>query len=313
MINVNPVISVNGLLKKHPVLSLRRNLKYRFRDSLKGRYTKARSLGVFKGIRVLTVDKGVRSRVEHFKMQNGNMYLHAQVPFANNGKVFLHASFLTFMWFASYLIVTYVDFVIDKRKGGVRLDYVDNANNVFDAMQQLVDFYDEYDFSKLPSPYDCTEYSEKINNVFIEAVNFMTLHEFAHVIKMHAFKREMGADSIEQEIEADEFAYCNAADGKCEINHLIGFLIALSFELFFKPKINKTNSHVNPIERLESFVGMYSVEGERLKLCAAVMLQIRMHIFNKECAPDVPSQFDDANDFYLYHIDLIKRLSGDGV
>jgi hypothetical protein len=156
--------------------------------------------------------------------------------------ILLHESHLALLW--AYIYSSFVIYEQGVQKPMLDKTY-DNAihfsSELMVRAKRLQDWaygfsheYSDWDESSMPSPRsfrDETEklYCDKANAVYLKAVCYLLLHEYAHLTLGHLPADEDATWSIEQETDADNFAMsCMIEDRSSEVERqIVGLSITL--------------------------------------------------------------------------------------
>jgi hypothetical protein len=191
-----------------------------------------------------------------------------------NKQIAIQETFLSFLWSISYGLVVIFDEVIMRprvEENYVRtqadIDRVNKAKELFDYGLSLLDNFNKWDINSLPNPeyYDPNDnaYIEKINAVFLAAVNFVLVHEFGHVylghIDLHNLLYQQGQQPTKDEIlkgefAADEYSFKTLMDGADFIANKqtvsAGIIAGLCALLFFDRSLDG-DDHPDPDYRIK--------------------------------------------------------------
>lgn len=217
-----------------------------------------------------------------------------KIPSVNAAKkIFLQETFLSYVWCTCYVLTVMYDEALAKmsrnRVAGFEAEKVDfnllkKAEALWEYAKSLNVYYSPWDMD-LPNPEEYYPedqwWVERINGLFVKAINFILCHEFAHVEKRHFERFDAGkssdADRKLFELEADERAIelvLMGADDKNSTTVRFGILIGLCSLLFFRrttqsPRYPSTDDRIHAIlEKLnpEPEDGMWGVATLAFKL-----------------------------------------------
>lgn len=165
----------------------------------------------------------------------------------------IHLKFLEFLWCYTYGIIAKTP-----ASGKTIADDKLGDNVLAHALKSLY-VYTEWDQKVMPNPEAQKEESDsrfvgKANAVFLCAVRFIILHEFAHIIKGH-FKTPTTMTRSEMELEADAFAAdCTANliryDRSTEFTAISGLVIAMLSISFTSIRAGGGMIHPDPDNRI---------------------------------------------------------------
>lgn len=182
------------------------------------------------------------------------------------GGIFISETFLTYLWCFCYGTIVCFNEIIQKR---IYLQQqndrkaLDNAVKSFNFAGLLVTKYLDWDIDTLPNPakFDSSEdvWVEKVNGLFVEAVNFILLHELGHITNYHLdYIPENSEIAKKDEWEADNTAidwllksegnYTNTLEEKT--GAVLGFIAIL----FCMDTFEGGSTHPNTDERIENLL-----------------------------------------------------------
>jgi len=186
----------------------------------------------------------------------------------------IQETFLSYLWCMSYSLMYIYDKSIHEPKINPNYDLTDELENRISAAHKLFNYglsllesYDTWNINELPNPefYEVLEeeYVEKANGVYLNAVNFILLHELAHVALGHIDKDiensekkivTSDADILKDEYDADSFAFERIIKGAENLTNqstvAAGIIVGMCSFLFFSSSL-KGGDHPDPDERLK--------------------------------------------------------------
>lgn len=125
----------------------------------------------------------------------------------------LYENFNQYLWCICYsLFVLYDKMVLNPNNydPAIEDEHVQKAMNVFISGCSLLDAYETSQFFILPNPEkynkDDKNYIEHTNEIYVDAMTFILLHEFAHQYYKHVEYDSNSEDSKKEEYDADEYA-----------------------------------------------------------------------------------------------------------
>ena len=193
-------------------------------------------------------DNGLQAGIE-YRIEK----LPVKIPSVSPAKkISIQETFLSYVWCVSYALTVLYDEALSKMsrnrvaaepKEEINQELLKKAEAIWNYGRSLIAVYSEWD-TELPNP-ECYApedqwWIERINGVYVKAVNFLFCHEFAHVEKQHFEKRAAGENTDAHrkafEKEADERAIELVLMGSTAENATtvrFGILIGLCSLLFF--------------------------------------------------------------------------------
>jgi hypothetical protein len=208
---------------------------------------------------------------------------HLQTPFVDGkGKIHVHESFLSYVWCVSFSLWVLYDEAVAKPSQNKFLGYEKNIinNNLIEQTQQLFDYglsiirsFSKWNRSELPNPElypdEMEFYVGRANGIFVNAVNFILCHEFAHVEREHITQIKMGSNTHSHilmfEKEADKRAIELMLDGATEQNRYtrqLGILVGLCCLLFFKKETTGAPTHPDVDDRIHGYLTALNLDSE---------------------------------------------------
>jgi hypothetical protein len=191
-----------------------------------------------------------------------------------NKEITIEETFLAYLWTISYSLIVLFDEVIMRPRveenyqlTKADIDRVNEAQQIFDYGLSLVKSFTKWDINNLPNPeyYDPAQnsYIEKANGIFLAAVNFVLVHEFAHVFLGHIdFDNHLydqglvptKKDIKDGEYAADDYSFKTLMSGADYIANKstvsTGIITGLCSLLFFSASTDG-DDHPDPGERIK--------------------------------------------------------------
>jgi hypothetical protein len=254
-------------------------------------------------------------------------------PYADHAsrKVVVFESHLAFIW--AYIYSNFVIFEqciqAEMLKGDfdwtIRFDrqLTMRAKSLLDWAVKFAKVYAPWDEDALPNPktqLDDEEKSmcEKANQIYLTAVNFLFLHEYAHLALKHTCSRDDENWSIEQEKEADNFAMSciTPAFSTEKERHLAGLSIVLlcASNLFLPRELRGIwqSAHPHLHDRLRNALTGLNLQSEKSKYylyhLGCVCLQ---HWFQANEIATSQATEETAESLFYEYLDTIDKLSDD--
>lgn len=281
--------------------------------------------------------ENLKDEVSYNALQNGIGYINSEtivkeVAYVDDTKkITIQETFLSYLWTISYGLVVMFDEVIMRPRienGYIQtladIDRVKKAQELFDYGLTLLKSFSTWDKDNLPNPeyYDPKDntYIEKINSVYLSAVNFVLVHEFAHVTLGHIDqdieRAAKGVFATKEEIKADEYAADNYSFQTliCGADYLanqttvrMGILAGLCSLLFFSSSLDG-DDHPDPDERIKIILEKLNLE-ETDNLWGIASFALKLWSNHYKIDLNLPAVVDTYKDlFYL----ILDRLSNYG-
>ena len=226
-----------------------------------------------------------------------------------NGTIYIQETFLSYLWTIAYSHLLLVDEEVTRpqlEENYSRSD--DQATLINDAYKLLIYGlklrveYIPWTIDELPNPelYSGEEalYVEKSSAVFLQAIVFILIHEFAHFYLGHLESSELpklensevtGFDwrkqSIDDETKADNYAISIMKEGADFIINrqtiYCGIVIGLIAVLFLSPSLDG-DTHPDPHRRLYSALSQMDIEpNNMLWALASTAIALWAHFYQK--------------------------------
>jgi hypothetical protein len=222
----------------------------------------------------------LRNEVTYNGLKKGIKYLVGENPireiaYVDNKKTInIEETFLSYLWIVGYSIFVLYDEVVSKPvvirnwKFTPKVQrYISDTERLFSYGLSLIKDFSMWDIENLPNPeyYDKAdnEYIEKINGVFLSAINFILVHEFAHVTLGHVDldkeylqrgKTLSRQELIDHELAADNYSIESLLQSEYDKtnSHVIkaGILTGLTSLIFFDNTM-KGETHPDPDNRIK--------------------------------------------------------------
>lgn len=250
-------------------------------------------------------------------MENNTPYIYFNYADGNN-KIFLHETFLSYLWIQCYTHFIYFNETI--RKPGLEKKVFDTKNieksiyNKLYIASQLFEYgmelrYNYLDWDKkLPNPeeYDISIEDDilKTNNCFVYAVTTIILHELGHAKFKHTWK---DSSSKEDEIEADDFAFKflseNIKNGGDILNITAGALMGMGAIYLINERVN-SGTHPDSDRRIEEIFKKIDVgKNNELKSIPCYSFQLGNLYYKREI--EIPDEIPDYDKLFEYFLEDI--------
>lgn len=189
----------------------------------------------------------------------------------NNKNITIQETFLSYLWIMCYFhLVTYGEIAekiylnrLVTHKYKINTQPVIFADLLCNYGRSLITRYTVWNKELLPNPelYDDSDiYIEKTNSLFVHAVNFVLLHEFAHIKLGHMNPNKFNdSNEIRKRDEqlADSYAIntmlAGAFNSKEKLNRILGMTIGLGALLLLFSNAT-SNTHPASDDRLETLL-----------------------------------------------------------
>lgn len=265
------------------------------------------------------IDKGLKRGIGYVINEHPIDFMvngHRQTPFVDGTKkIYIHETFASYVWCIAYSLVVLYDEAVAKPSQNLFLNEernkidpkrISDAQTLFDYGISLIRIFTKWDKS-LPNPESYKEedrfYIERVNTVYIYALNFILCHEFIHVEREHIDRLLLGnitnLDSLEFEREADKKAIELILSGVSEEKRksaIGGILIGLCCLLYFKSEtLNQT--HPDTDKRIDYFLKTINPKNDdSIWGIAALAYRLWDNQFSK--AFNYPKQVNDFKEMY---------------
>lgn len=177
-------------------------------------------------------------------------------PSTNGQKITLHDTFLSFLWANIYGIIVTAPF------GGkeVTLDENKKARELRKYSISLMEQYSAWNKETMPNPELHAKDPKRLigvsNAIFISAVRFILLHEFAHIFLGHPFvplNQRTSENLMKMEADADNVALMWAIDSSSSSDKFtdnLALITALNSLSYTPNKFSDTTTHPAPEDRI---------------------------------------------------------------
>ncbi|RAK62564.1 phage exclusion protein Lit family protein [Hymenobacter edaphi] len=214
------------------------------------------------------------------------------------GTIYIQETFLSYLWAVTYSHLLLVDEEItrpriepDYSRSETQAKLIDDAYNVLIYALGLREVFAPWDTEALPNPEIFAEeeihYVGKSSAVFVQAIVFILIHEFAHLYLGHL---ESGvpvdnAESIEDETKADNYAIAVMKEGADFLINkqtvYCGVVVGLIAVLFLNPSL-AGDTHPDPHQRLYSALIQMDLEpNNMLWALASTGIALWAHFYRK--------------------------------
>lgn len=241
----------------------------------------------------------------------------------------IQETFLSYLWCISYSLMFLYDKSILEPRINPNLQFTDeikdkikNAHTLFDYGVSLLEKYNPWDIDNLPNPeyYDSLddEYIEKANGVYVNAVNFILLHELGHVVLGHIEKDienqknniiKPPEEILKEEYEADEFAFeriLKGADNLTNQATVAAGIVAGFCSYLFCSSNMKGGDHPDPDERLKIALDKLNLIEED-NLWGVSCLAFKLWSIENKVELDWPPIIDTYHDLFIMTIDTLNN------
>jgi hypothetical protein len=279
----------------------------------------------------------LKDEVNYNSLKNGISYINSEtkvkeVAYVDETKqITIQETYLSYLWTISYGLVVMFDEVIMRPRienGYIQtladVERVKKAQELFDYGLNLLKEYKVWNKDLLPNPeyYDSSEnaYIEKINGVYLAAVNFVLVHEFAHVtlghIDLDNERAKNGEITPKEEIKegeyaADNYSFQTLISGADYIANQstvrMGILAGLCSLLFFSNSLDG-DDHPDPDERIKTILEKLNLD-ETDNLWGIASLALKLWSNHYKVDLKLPQIVDTYKD--LFYI-ILNRLSNYG-
>lgn len=221
-----------------------------------------------------------------------------------NGTIYLRESFLSYLWGISYAaLVIYDETIVRPRitpdyvRSTEQQDLINGAVGLFDYALSLTQHFNHWPLEQLPNPefYSKEEahYVEKTDAVFVMAMVFIMLHEYAHFFLGHLESDAAGvvqtlSERKADETSADRFAIqtmmegAAATDTKTANTIRCGIVIGLGAILLPHSSLDGGDEHPDPHLRLNNGLQLLELRADdNLWGISAMMLALWAMANNK--------------------------------
>jgi len=315
---------INRLSDKHPgtqpVRVLQHNITKQFEDTTPDFIQLTLNTAINKGLK-LGIGYFVNEEPITFKVGG-----HIQTPYVDRTKkIHIHETFLSYVWSICYsLIVLYDEAVAKPQQNAflgeeinkIDLEKIAKAQELFNYGISLITLFSKWDKENLPNPEYYREedefYIERVNALYVYAMNFILCHEFVHVEREHIDQlinhTATNSNILDFEKEADkkaiELILSGVSDEKRK-TAIGGILAGLCCLLYFK---NETLNHTHPDtdKRIDNFLTIVNAESDDpVWGVAALAYKLWDNQFSKSF--NYPTQVNDFKEMYLWFKTIIEE------
>jgi hypothetical protein len=228
-----------------------------------------------------------------------------QLPFIQNGTINIHEIFLTYLWCICFSIHTPLYEIVHKKN-----DF-ENNKTLFNECNELMKFaykiktqYDVLDKEKRFNPELFEKKNESYigntNGVFINALNFILCHEYAHA--KHQLYNGTKKDEYQADFEATKLLVTGSKDSNDLGNKAVGGLIGLGSLLLLSKSVN-SSTHPDNDRRLYYFIENLKINDNNSEIWALGCLIFAY--WDKEYEIKLDFEF---NDLTISYKDRFKKL-----
>lgn len=209
----------------------------------------------FNGIRDCLSELNPMLGLEKIKLEYLTENIKVIGPSTNGQKITIHDTFLSFLWSYIYSIVVLTPM------GDKELTSEENgeARILIKYAQGLMTKYTDWDKESMPNPEiygkDCKRFIGVTNAIFLNSVQFILLHEFAHIFLGHTLVPASirTSDNIKKmEIDADNVAIGWALQNfEDDFTGKIALISSLNSLSFSPQKFSNSRTHPAPEDRIK--------------------------------------------------------------
>lgn len=242
-----------------------------------------------------------------------------------NKQIRIEETFLSYLWINSYCLVTIFDdhILLPRLKKGAINDPLKLANKIefLKYGVSLANAFAPWDKDKFPNPekylFEHKIIIEKVNSVFLHAVNFVFCHEYSHfslghVDEMFGSKQKTLEENKQDEIDADKNAIklmiTRTKTKRIRKNIEYGIIIGVS-SLIFMSRIEEKFNYPDPEIRIKNALENLNLKDEDLHWgLASLALKIWID-FEKENIklPVIVDTYKQCFYLMIKEIDKIKN------
>ncbi len=246
-----------SFLGNQPIRVLQNNLIHQFERTNDGFLNLSKTVikekGLKPGIKYVVGDFPIFDRVAG----------HSLTPYLTaDHEITIHESFLSYVWCICYSIYGLFNQISNlKMDESISESKVETALSIFEYGISIIKVFSVWDKHMLPNPElytkESSEVIEKVNAIYLYAMNYILCHEFVHSERDHHKQIiELQSSPIEIEIEADFMAFSHILKGVNDTNRStlkVGVLSGLCSLLFFRRDLGG-KSHPATDYRIDSFL-----------------------------------------------------------
>lgn len=234
----------------------------------------------------------------------------------------VYENFNQFLWSCAYsFIVIYDKAIFEPTKKGEykgiidrNIEYVSGAIELFKNALLLFERYDSSVFFKLPNPETYTQsekyYIERANQVFSSAMVFILLHEFGHKYYGHLEVYSDDDKSIEEEYEADEFAYKKISKNFFKntiTSHKLGIVVGIVSLIFTDNTLKGGNRHPDPDNRLINLIEKMQLD-DGDNIWGVASLAFDLWAINNTTSLSKARIFKNTKEMFYAKLNDVKRV-----
>lgn len=268
------------------------------------------------------INKGLKPGIGYFVNQEAitaDVDGHRQTPYVDgNKKIHIHETFCSYVWCICYgLIVLYDEAVakpqqnafLGEERNIIDLDRITKAQEVFNYGLSLITTFSTWDKENLPNPEYYREedefYIERVNALYVYAMNFILCHEFIHVEREHidqlVNRTATTSNILDFEKEADKIAIeliLGGVPDERKKTAIGGILAGLCCLLYFK-NVTLNHTHPDTDKRIDNLLTVVNAENDDpIWGIAALAYKLWDNQFAKSF--NYPSQVNDFKEMYLW-------------
>lgn len=249
----------------------------------------------------------------------------------SNKQIHIQETFLSFIWIVSYCLVRIFDeHILTPRKTNNIDHNIDKLNGklVFlDYGLSLMNKFSVWDIDKYPNPekylFSEKHNVEKVNSVFLHAVNFVLCHEYSHFSLKHVDNtieamsqgKEVSPavtkiDEINADYNAIQMLLRHPRTKRHKKNIEYGIVCGLS-ALILMDTISIKKKYPDPEIRLSNALNQFNLKDEDLHWgLASLTLRIWTYRLNaKMILPKIVDTYKHCFELMLLEIDKMKKIN----
>lgn len=230
-------------------------------------------------------------------------------------KIFIYERYNQFLWNICYSSIVTCEEVVNKKCK--KNKFIDEAAELFQYSMDLLSKYRDWDDYSLPNPEKYNEnrknYIEACNNVFIEAMVFILLHEFAHQFYGHNDDDYCTSDTNKlkkMELYADDYAYDKMSTRfgtNLQTTSQMGIAIALASLILLDESLKGGPEHPDPDYRLKRIIEKMNLDQrDGIWFIASLPFILWSYYYKVDIGMPLPGQ--DAKIFFYTLLEKIKSL-----
>lgn len=244
-------------------------------------------------------------------------------------KIVIEESFLSYLWIICYSLIVIIDEKIQKPQNGIesprKKEIISKAEKLFKYGMSLINRFSNWSLD-LPNPERYEEDDEfyiiKTNSIFLNAINFILLHELSHVSLGHLDNPFKKGERTTDEILKDEYqADANAINyfikgierSMNKLDKKVGIIAGLCSLMFFSNNLKGIN-HPDPNERLK--IGLEKINiGEDDIIWGIAAIGFHLWAITKGYRTNIPSVVKTYKNWFIEiekEINKIKTKANEG-